>query len=223
MPIHILPVEVQRRIAAGEVIERPASVVKELIENAIDAGARAVSVEVRDGGLGMVRVSDDGCGMDRADAVLAVERFSTSKLSAPDDLDRIHTLGFRGEALSSIAAAAARVEVLTRAGEALEGTRVCVEQGAAAMEPAVTTEPAASPVGASVTVHGLFAHLPARRRFLKSRMRETELIQETVARYALAYPRVAFRLLVDGRERLAVPPGTPLARIGAVLGRDVAG
>ncbi len=216
MPVQILDPEIQQRIAAGEVIDRPASVVKELIENAIDAGARAISVEVRDGGLGLIRVSDDGCGMTRADAALAPARFSTSKISALPDLEQIRTLGFRGEALNSIVAVA-EVELLTRAEGELEGTHVC------ATGAQIEVAPAASPVGTSVTVSGLFARIPARRRFLKSRTRESELIQQAAARYALAYPQTAFRLVVDGRERLVAPRGSALARIGAVWGRDVAG
>ena len=216
MTIHILPQAIRQRIAAGEVVERPASAVKELVENSIDAGARAISVEVLDGGLSLIRVADDGCGMDRADAQLCVERFSTSKLHALSDLDAIRTLGFRGEALSSIVAVA-QVEILTRTVDEIAGTRVY------ASEDAATVEPAASPVGTSVTVRGLFAQVPARRRFLKSRTRETELIQNTVDSFALAYPEIAFRLIVDDRERLVAPHATRLARVGAVLGRDVAG
>jgi DNA mismatch repair protein MutL len=214
--IQILPPAVRQRIAAGEVIERPACVVKELVENAIDAGARAISVEVRNGGLSLIRVSDDGTGMGRADAQLALERFATSKVHSMSDLEGIRTLGFRGEALSSIAAVA-QVEILTRAEGEIEGTRV--EAAGEAMQ----VEPAASPIGTSVTVRDLFSHVPARRRFLKSRTREEELIQQTVDRYALAYPHVAFRAIVGGRERLVAPPGTLLERIGTVLGRDVAG
>jgi DNA mismatch repair protein MutL len=217
--IEVLPAAIRRRIAAGEVIERPASIAKELIENAIDAGARAIAIEVRNGGFSLIRVADDGSGMCRADATLALERFSTSKIHSLEDLERIRTLGFRGEALSSIAAVA-QVEILTRAGGELEGTRVRIADDGKGAQP--TVEPAASPVGTSVTVRGLFAHLPARRRFLKSRTRETELIQQTAARYALAYPQIAFRLLVDGRERLVAPQSTLLVRIGAVMGHDVA-
>jgi DNA mismatch repair protein MutL len=211
----VLSPELRRRIAAGEVIERPSSVVKELVENAIDAGARTLSIDVRDGGLGLIRVSDDGGGLGRVDAPLSLERFSTSKIHTLQDLEAIKTLGFRGEALSSIKAVA-QIEMLTRVGTEIEGTRVL------ARENDVKVEPAGSPVGTSVTVRGLFAHLPARRRFLKSRIRETELIQNTVASYALCYPQIAFRLIVDGRERLIAPAGTLLARIGAVLGHDVA-
>ncbi len=215
MPIQILSPEIQQRIAAGEVIDRPASAVKELIENAIDAAARAIVVSLRSGGLDMIRISDDGCGIPRNQAALALERFSTSKIATLTDLEQIRTLGFRGEALSSIAAAA-QVDILTRAADELQGTRVRAQEGQ------VTVEPAASPVGSSITVSGLFRRLPARRRFLKSPIRETELVQQTVVRYALAYPQIAFRLIVDERERLIAPPGTLLTRIGDLLGREVA-
>lgn len=215
MTIRVLPLTVQQRIAAGEVVDRPASVVKELIENSIDAGARAITVQARNGGLSLIRVADDGSGMSQADAPLALKRFSTSKIHSLEDLTSIQTLGFRGEALSSIAAVA-RIEILTRAKEEIEGSRVC------AASDTMRIEPAASPVGASVTVRDLFAHLPARRRFLKSRTRECELIQQAFTRYALAYPQIAFRLVIDERERLIAPRASPLARISAVMGHDVA-
>ncbi|HID88452.1 MAG TPA: DNA mismatch repair endonuclease MutL, partial [Anaerolineae bacterium] len=214
-PIQVLPPEVAERIAAGEVVERPASVVKELIENSLDAGASAVSVEIRDGGLSLVRVSDDGCGISRADLPLALERFATSKIHTLEDLEAVHTLGFRGEALSSIAAVA-HLETLTRTQGELEGSRLRVEGGR------VVVEPAASPVGTSVTVRRLFYNTPARRKFLKSPMREGELVRQTVVRYSLAYPAVAFRLVVNGRETYVAPPATPLERVGAALGREVA-
>jgi DNA mismatch repair protein MutL len=153
--VHVLPPEVAGRIAAGEVVERPASVVKELIENSLDAGAGAISVEIRDGGLSLIRVSDDGSGIARADASLVLERFSTSKIHTLADLDGIVTLGFRGEALSSVAAVA-RLEILTRTREELEGTRV------RSVGAQVEVEPAPSPVGTSVTVRDLFYNTPAR-------------------------------------------------------------
>jgi len=221
--IQVLPPEVAERIAAGEVVERPASAVKELIENSLDAGASAVSVEIRDGGLSLIRVSDDGCGMSRADAPLALERFATSKIHTLDDLEGIDTLGFRGEALSSIAAVA-RLEILTRTEEELEGTRVQAREGPIVDRdsPAALVEPAASPVGTSVTVHDLFYNTPARRKFLKSPTREGELVRQTVIGYSLAYPPVAFRLVVNGRETYVAPPTTLLERLGTALGRDVA-
>ncbi|MDR7434332.1 MAG: DNA mismatch repair endonuclease MutL [Armatimonadota bacterium] len=215
MTIRILDRSVVERIAAGEVIERPASVVKELIENALDAGSTAIHVEILDGGLSYIRVSDNGCGMTAEDAVLALERFATSKISSSEDLDKIRTLGFRGEALPSIASVS-RLELVTRASPAPEGRRLIAEGGA------VTVEAAASPVGTSVTVRDLFYNTPARRKFLKSPLREAELVQRTVLRYALAYPQVAFRLTIDRRESLVLPQGKLLDRIAALWGREVA-
>lgn len=214
--IHVLPPEMAERIAAGEVVERPASVVKELIENALDAGATAINVEVTGGGVGLVRVSDNGCGITRADAPLALERFSTSKIRTLADLEAICTLGFRGEALAAIAAVA-RLTLLTRTADELEGTRVIAVGGDASVEPA------ASPAGCSVAVSDLYYNTPARRKFLKSPLREAELCQQTVVRYALAHPEVAFRLTVDGQERLVAPPASPLERLALAVGREAAG
>src|SRR6476661_4161608 len=143
--IHILPKQVAERIAAGEVVERPASVVKELIENAIDAGATAIAVEIREGGLVLIRVSDNGSGMTPADAPLAVERFATSKIASEHDLLRVRTLGFRGEALPSIAAMSL-LEVVTRSRDAIEGTRVRVVEGKA------QSEVTGAPIGTQVLV-----------------------------------------------------------------------
>ena len=213
--IHILPQSVAERIAAGEVVERPASVVKELIENAIDAGARAISVEIREGGLALIRVGDNGSGMSRADAPLAVERFATSKIATADDLSAVKTLGFRGEALPSVASVA-QLDILTRTRDEIEGTRVRVTDGRAEVSVA------GAPVGTQVTVHHLFYNAPARKKFLKSPLREAELVHRTLMSYALAYPQIAFRLVVDGRESFAWSAATPLERIGAAWGRQVA-
>jgi len=213
--IQVLPRDVAGSIAAGEVVERPGSVVKELVENALDAGATAINVEIAGGGLDLVRVSDNGCGLARDDASLALERFSTSKIRAASDLNAIRTLGFRGEALAAISAVA-DVAMLTRTAEELEGTRVVVRDGR------LMVEPAASPAGCSLAVSRLFYNTPARRKFLKSPLHEAELCQETVLRYALAFPGVAFKLSVDGRERLVAPPAGPLERAGLALGREVA-
>jgi len=213
--IQILAPAVAAQIAAGEVVERPASVVKELIENALDAGATAIQVEIAAGGVGLVRVSDNGCGMARADAPLALERFGTSKIHTLADLGAIRTLGFRGEALAAIAAAA-RLSILTCTAAELEGTRVMAVGGQ------VGVEPAASPVGCSVAVSDLFYHTPARRKFLKSVVREAELCQQAVIRYALAYPEVAFKLDVDGVERLVAPPAQPHERLALAVGREAA-
>jgi DNA mismatch repair protein MutL len=214
--IQILPPELSELIAAGEVVERPASVVKELVENALDAGATAISVEVTGGGVELVRVSDNGSGMTRADAPLSLKRFSTSKIRTVTDLQAIHTLGFRGEALAAIAAVT-RLTVLTRAASELEGTRVT------SVNNEVTVEPAASPAGCSVAASDLFYNTPARRKFLKSPMRETELCQQVVLRYALAFPEIAFKLTVDERERLIAPPAPPLERLSLAVGREAAG
>jgi DNA mismatch repair protein MutL len=214
--IHILERAVAERIAAGEVVERPASVVKELLENAIDAGASAISVEIREGGLSAIRTSDNGSGMARQDAQLSVERFATSKIATERDLDAVRTLGFRGEALPSIASMS-QFEIVTRTRDEIEGTRVRVTDGQAHLETA------GAPVGTLVTVRQLFYNAPARRKFLKAPLRETELVQKTLISYALAYPSIAFRLLVDGHESLVLPSATPLERIAAIWGREVAG
>jgi DNA mismatch repair protein MutL len=214
--IHFLSKFIAERIAAGEVVERPASVVKELIENAIDAGAQAISIEIRQGGVALIRVSDNGNGMSREDAALAVERFATSKIATAEDLNAIKTLGFRGEALPSMASVA-QLEILTRPNDAVEGTRLRVVDGH------IESEVAGAPIGTQVTVRDLFYNAPARRKFLKSPLRETELIQKTIVTYALTYRHIAFRFIVDGRESLNLPVATPLERIGAVWGRDIAG
>jgi DNA mismatch repair protein MutL len=214
--IQILAPEVAEHIAAGEVVERPASAVKELVENALDAGATAIRIELEGGGVGLVRVSDNGCGMSRADAPMALARFSTSKIRSVADLEAIRTLGFRGEALAAIAAVA-RVTILTRTASDVEGSRVVAAGGE------VTVEPAASPAGCSVAVSDLFYNTPARRKFLKSPLREITLCQEAVMRYALAHPEVAFKLTVDGRERLVAPPALALARAALAVGREAAG
>ncbi len=213
--IHVLDKRIAEQIAAGEVVERPASVVKELIENSIDAGARAISVEIREGGLSLIRVNDNGKGLERRDAELVAERHATSKIKSVDDLFQIRTFGFRGEALAAIAGVA-QVEILTRTEEEIEGTRVLLYDGRKEIKVA------GAPIGAQVTVRDLFFNTPARRKFLKAPLREGELVQKMVMTYALATPRIAYRLIVDGREALVAPAGTGLERIGAVWGRDIA-
>jgi len=193
MPIHILPPEVANQIAAGEVIERPASVVKELVENSLDAGARDIRVEIREGGRRLVRVQDDGCGIPAEEAPLAFARHATSKITTADDLTRLTTLGFRGEALASIAAVS-QVTMLTRARGAEVGTLVRVAEGRL-----VGQEPYGGPSGTVVTVEHLFANVPARLKFLKQPATEAGHAQQIITRFALAYPDRRFSLISDGR------------------------
>ena len=193
MPIHILPPEVANKIAAGEVVERPASVVKELIENAIDAGASEIRVEAREGGRRLVRVQDDGCGIPAAEVELAFARHATSKLHTAEDLARIATLGFRGEALASIAAVS-RLTMLTHAADEPTGTLLRLEGGQI-----VAREPRGMPPGTTVTVEHLFFNVPARLKFLRTAATEAGHIHQIVTRYALAYPERRFSLVSDGR------------------------
>ena len=193
MPIHILPPEVANQIAAGEVVERPASAVKELIENSLDAGATDIRVEVREGGRRLIRIQDDGCGIPAAEAGLAFERHATSKLATADDLSHITTLGFRGEALASIASVA-QVALLTRARDEGTGTLIRMAEGRE-----VGREPKGTPPGTLVTVEHLFANVPARLKFLKQPATEAAHIQQIVTRYALAYPERRFNLVSDGK------------------------
>jgi DNA mismatch repair protein MutL len=207
--IRVLESWLADRIAAGEVVERPASVVKELVENALDAGARRITVEFSGGGFELVRVSDDGEGMDPEDACLCLRRFATSKLAAPEDLRRVRTLGFRGEALPAIAAVA-QVEIVTCDGH--RATRVRAEGG---WEP--RAEPASAPRGTVVTVRRLFYNTPARRKFLRSVAREAALCLDAVERHALARPDVTFRVVRDGQEVAVWPEEEPLRRVARIL------
>lgn len=193
--IQVLSEIVAAQIAAGEVVERPASVVKELIENALDAGATAITVEVEKGGKRLIRVSDDGDGIPADETVLAFERHSTSKLQTVDDLDHIRTLGFRGEALASIASVS-RVTVITRYFEEDTGSEVVIEGGELLVERAT-----GAPVGTVFTVENLFFNVPARLKFLKAESTERKHITQLVTRYAMAYPSVRFRLVQEGREQ----------------------
>ncbi len=217
MRIVKLSPEVADKIAAGEVVERPASVVKELVENSIDAGAQSVRVGVAGGGLEMISVSDDGCGMSREDASLAFARHATSKISRADDLFSITTLGFRGEALPSIASVA-KVRLITRERGAAEGTVVTAEGGSVS-----APAPAGAPEGATITVCDLFYNTPARLKYLRSPATETRRIIDILGRLALAHPEVSFSLTVDGRNVLSTPHGGSLREAAAaVLGVDLA-
>jgi DNA mismatch repair protein MutL len=205
------------RIAAGEVIERPASVVKELIDNALDAGSTRLDIDLHNGGRRLIQVTDNGSGMSPEDAVLALQRFTTSKIRRLEDLSALTTLGFRGEALPSLAAVA-EVEIYTRLSGQLEGVLVRSREGE---EPSV--QPVGCPVGTRVGVQRLFAHIPVRLRALKSVSREGQQIQELVAHYALAQPHITFHLRHDGRRLLFAPACADLVqRLPLVLGRELA-
>jgi DNA mismatch repair protein MutL len=209
--IRRLPDALVNKIAAGEVIERPASAVKELVENALDAGARAVAVDLRDGGVALIRVADDGHGISAADLPLALERHATSKLAHEQDLDAIATLGFRGEALAAICAVS-RFTVTSRARAAASGLRLGGEGGVVSQRLDVPTE-----VGTTVEVHDLFFNTPARLKFLKAATTELSASLRIVSQLALAHPAVQFRLTNGGRAALTAPAATDLRqRIGAL-------
>jgi len=214
--VAVLPDQVIDQIAAGEVVERPASVVKELVDNALDAGARAITIDVEGGGRRLIRVVDDGVGMDADDARLALARHATSKLRAVDDLTTITTLGFRGEALPSIASVS-RLVLTTRTRDSDAAIAVTVDNGAI-----VATAAAGAPPGTSVVVRDLLATVPARLKFLRGETTEAAHVTETVMRLAMAHPEVAFRLHHNGRAALEVPAQPAAARVRAVLGARLA-
>jgi len=216
MPIlRILPEGLVNRIAAGEVIERPAAAVKELVENALDSGATRIAVALVEGGIARIEVTDDGCGMDDTALALAVQRHATSKLP-DDDLVRIATLGFRGEALPSIGAAA-RLALTSRPRDAPNAWTITVEGGAAS--PVV---PAAGPPGTRAVVRDLFYATPARRKFLKSPRIEADHAEAALRRLALAAPGIAFRLTIDDRTVFDLPAQDRVGRAAALLGPDAA-
>jgi DNA mismatch repair protein MutL len=213
--IRLLPTDIVNRIAAGEVIERPAAVVKELAENAVDAGATRIVALVEGGGITRIDITDDGCGMNAADLALAVQRHCTSKL-ADGDLVRIATLGFRGEALPSIGAAA-RLSLTSRPAEAAHACRISVEGGVVS-----AVAPAAGAPGTRVVVEDLFYATPARRKFLKTPRTEADHAEATLRRLALAAPHIAMRLAIDGTTIFDLPAQERSARTGRMLGADAA-
>jgi DNA mismatch repair protein MutL len=216
--IRKLPEALINKIAAGEVVERPASVVKELVENALDAEAHAITVDLRDGGGTLVRVGDDGFGMTPDDLSLALERHATSKLARDEDLEAIATLGFRGEALPAICAVS-RFVVTSRARGAADGTRVAGEGGDIAQRLAVACDP-----GTTVEVRDLFFNTPARLKFLKAGPTETAASLRVVTQLAIAQPEVVFRATSNGRPALTAPHAGDLReRLGALWGYEVAG
>ena len=213
--VRVLPLHVANKIAAGEVVERPASVVKELVENSIDAGAANIRVAITQGGRKLVSVQDDGCGMSRDDAVLSLERQATSKILDVGDIEEIDTLGFRGEAIPSIASVS-RFSITTRRHDSDEGTLVVVNAGSLAEVSA-----AGCPPGTLVEVRDLFCNVPARRKFLRSFPTEEGHVKNVFTVHALAHPAIGFTLTVDGREIYRLAPAATLAdRLLDVFGPD---
>lgn len=215
--IRLLPLHIANKIAAGEVVERPASVVKELVENALDAGAARIDVSVTAGGRNLISVRDDGCGMSREDALLSLERQATSKIRDVDDILKIDTLGFRGEAIPSIAAVSRFTMTTRRAGEE-SAWRLQVNAGVLA-----EVREAGAPPGTSVEVRDLFCNVPARRKFLRSYATEEAAVRHVFTVHALAHPDVGFSLSCDGREVSRLPKGDSLEdRIRVLFGGDLA-
>ncbi len=213
--IRVLPDALVDQIAAGEVVERPASVAKELVENALDAGARRVRLEAREGGVALLAVTDDGIGMTPADARLALQRHATSKLSDADDLLRIRTYGFRGEALPAIASVS-RLLLRTRPPGAPEGVEIVVDGGTLTLE-----RPCGGPHGTRIEVADLFSHVPARRKFLKSAATEWGHVADWAARVALARPELHLELVRDDRPAIVWPAtADPVERVAAVLSEE---
>lgn len=213
--VRVLPLHVANKIAAGEVVERPASVVKELVENAIDAGAKKVAISITQGGRKLVSVQDDGCGMTKDDAVLSLERQATSKILDVEDIEQIDTLGFRGEAIPSIASVS-RFSITTRRADSDEGTFLQVNAGILA-----EVRSAGCPVGTLVEVRDLFCNVPARRKFLRAYVTEENHVKTIFTVHALAHPRIGFSLTIDGRELYRLAPTENLTdRVRDLFGAD---
>jgi DNA mismatch repair protein MutL len=217
MPIKVLATEVISKIAAGEVVERPASVVKELIENSLDAGANQIAVEAQGGGVELIKVSDNGTGIPAPELELAFQRYATSKIGNLDDLEKISSLGFRGEALPSIAAVA-EVEILTQTSSETVGSYIYLKKGVV-----IRRESRARPQGTTVTVRRLFRYFPARFKFLKSANTENSHIAHLVSQYALAFPEVKFNLVLDKRLSLRTAGNGDLREaVSEIYGSDIA-
>ena len=213
--MRVLPLHVANKIAAGEVVERPASVVKELVENAIDAGAAKIAITVTQGGRKLVAVQDDGCGMSKDDAVLSLERQATSKIRDVSDIEEIDTLGFRGEAIPSIASVS-RFSITTRRADSDEGTFIQVNAGTLA-----EVRAAGCPPGTRVEVRDLFCNVPARRKFLRAYATEEAHVKSVFTIHALAHPQIAFSLNVDGRDLYRLAPAADVKdRIRDIFGED---
>lgn len=213
--INVLSFEVANLIAAGEVVDRPASAIKEMIENSIDAGAKHITVEIQNGGISFMRISDDGCGMEPSDMPLAIRRHATSKIKNAEDLDGILTLGFRGEALAAISAVS-NVRIISKTKESPLGAELVADYG----EVVEFTERGCSD-GTTIIVENLFANVPARRKFLKRDVTETTAVTANVERIALSHPNIAFRLICDGQLKLdTAGDGNLKSTIYSVFGRD---
>src|SRR5713101_9777748 len=214
--IRLLPDIVASQVAAGEVVERPASVVKELIENSIDAGARKIEILIRRGGISLVRVIDDGCGMDRDDALLSLERHATSKIRFAADLQAVATLGFRGEALPSISSVS-RFRLTTREPDAIAGTEIIVNGG----KIEIVRDSGEAP-GTQVEVRSLFYNLPARRKFLRSENTESRTIEHQLHLQAIGHSQIAFTFVREDRVVFQLPPAADLKdRIRDLYGSDL--
>ena len=213
--VRVLPLHVANKIAAGEVIERPASVVKELVENALDAGSTRIAITITQGGRKLVAVQDDGCGMTKDDALLSLERQATSKIRDVDDIEQIDTLGFRGEAIPSIASVS-RFSITTRRADSDEGTFLQVNAGTLA-----EVRAAGCPPGTRVEVRDLFCNVPARRKFLRAYATEENHVKTIFTTHALAHPSVGFSLTIDGRELYRLAPATTVReRVRDLFGDD---
>ena len=213
--IQLLPEVVANQIAAGEVVNRPASVVKEMMENAIDAGASCVKVNFRDGGKELIQLVDDGCGMSALDARMAFDRHATSKIRSVEDIYRLHTFGFRGEALASIAAVS-QVELRTRQAEDELGTVTEIHGGAF-----LSQQPVVCPVGSQFFVRNLFYNVPARRRFLEKSTTSAKQIKSEFQRVALCHPEVAFELYANDAPIYQLPVASLATRIVDLMGRSI--
>ena len=215
--INILPKEIYSLIAAGEVVERPSSVVKEMLENSIDAGAARITVEIRSGGIAFLRITDDGCGIAPDDVENAFVSHATSKISSQTDLDCIATLGFRGEALASVAAVS-RIEMLTRTADSAFGTRYVIACGETKEK-----EESGCPVGTTIIVRDLFCNTPARMKFLRKDTTEGNYVADVVTKTALSHPEISFRLLRDGKQSLQTPGnGSLYDTVFSLFGREFA-
>ncbi len=215
--IHVLDKQIAELIAAGEVVERPSSVIKELVENSLDAGANLITVEIQHGGITYIRISDNGCGIAAEDVPLVFKRHATSKIRSEEDLNAIATLGFRGEAMASIAAVS-RVEMLTRTADSEEGTMYVIHGGEEQEQ-----YPVGCPVGTTLIARDLFYNTPARMKFLKKDVSEANSVAVVVEKAALSHPEVSFKFIRDGQVKLHTPgDGKLLSAIHAVLGRETA-